>query len=359
MFIKPISFIVILLISSLCLLIVSLPIIASFIGIVGDVNLFVVSLPILLFIFVSLLCCYFVVDYIFGLSLLKLLKNCKRYDKLKEYDFLTSILQQVKEKFNQPNLHIFIKDSSAIAINSFANLHNKVIIINKGLIDNYMLSCKDTKMFVITIRSLIAKETSHLINKDFVISMLVYANKSLIKKITKIYFFLLLLLTKFCYVISGKRQGVINTAIFCKKILFWLSDFFILIVNCIYFLLQTTLFRFIEYRACKQASFAFGGNRMVLALSMLPAQQQAFNGNHNQIAKCMQKLNNIKSDEDVIIVSAINHLANFLIFALTIVVLFKMLYFANIHLIAKQILASNDDVYRKVSVLWKLLKKIY
>ena len=42
---------------------------------------------------------YLFLDFIFGFSVRSSLKKCKKYEKYKEYDFLTPILTQVKEKF--------------------------------------------------------------------------------------------------------------------------------------------------------------------------------------------------------------------------------------------------------------------
>jgi len=363
MFAKPFSFFILLIFTSLNLLVFTCPFLCLGALLVGGFANFLPAiktiLPIFLLVFFSLLNLYFACDYFFGLSLKKVLKKCQNYKKIKDYDFFTTILQQTKEKFNQPNLQLFISNSKVASIHSFASLTQKTIIINKGLIDNYILSCHDAKMFLSTLRSLLAKETSFLANRDFFVLMLVYANKSFIKKITKIYRFLLMIVAKILYFACGKSTKVINIAFFCHNFLLKLSLFFEQTALFVYMFLQHFCLKFSENRCYKQASLAFGGNNMVLALSFLPKTSTIFDNSYYGVAKSMKKLNNIKSSDENIIVSATTHLGNLLILCSVFATFTSLFYWADLNILVYDFLLQHQELYRKLSVLWKLLKKIY
>jgi hypothetical protein len=262
-------------------------------------------------------------------------------------------------EFNQPNLQLFINNSNNVKIYSFASITQKAIIINKGLIDNYILSCQDAKMFLTTLRSLLAKETSFLANRDFFIMILVYANKSIIKKITKIYLFLLVLVAKAFYFLCGKSNKILDITFFCHQILLKISLFFQQTIVFIYSFLQYFCLNSGENRCYKQASLAFGGNNMVLALSFLPKTTQLFSNSYHNIAKSMKKLNNIKSIEEKIIVSATTHLAHLLILFSVITIFIQLFYWAELNILVYNFIIQHQNLYHKLSVLWKLLKKIY
>ena len=73
---------------------------------------------VVIFVICFLMILYLFIDYIFGFSVSSSLKNCVRYEKFKEYDFLTSILVQVKEKFDENSIRLYIKKTNEI--NAFA-----------------------------------------------------------------------------------------------------------------------------------------------------------------------------------------------------------------------------------------------
>ena len=363
MFAKPFSFLIILLFASLNLLIFASPFLllgALLIG--GFANFFSaikIILPIFLLVFFLLLNLYFACDYLFGLSLKKVLKNCQNYKKIKDYDFFTTILQQVAEKFNQPNLQLFINNSKEPNIYSFASITKKVVIINKGLIEKYILSCQDTKMFLTVLRSSLAKEASFLANRDFFVLMLVYANKSFIKKITYIYKFLLVLMAKILYIIFKKSAKILDLAFICHNILLKINLFFQQTVMFTYSILQHFCLKFNEHRCYEQASLAFGGNNMILALSFLPKNSNIFSNSYHNVAKSMKKLNNIKNIDENIIVSATTHLGHLLIFSSVLTVFMQLFYLAGLNILLHDFIIQHHNLYRKLSVLWQLLKKIY
>ncbi len=363
MFAKPFSFLVILIFTSLNLLVFTCPFLLLGGLLIGGLNNFLpaikIILPIFLLVFFLLLNLYFAFDYLFGLSLKKVLKNCHNYKKIKDYDFFTTILQQTCEKFNQPNLQLFISNAKEPNIYSFASITQKVVIINKGLIERYILSCQDAKMFLAVLRSLLAKEASFLANRDFFALILVYANKSFVKKITYIYKFLLILIAKIFYVIFKKSTKVIDIAFACHNVLLKISVFFQQTIMFCYSFLQHFCLKFNENRCYKQASLAFGGNNMVLALSFLPKNSSIFSNSYHSVAKSMKKLNNIKGSDENIIVSATTHLGHLLIFSAVMVVFVQLFYLADLNILLHDFMLQHQNLYRKLSVLWQLLKKIY
>ena len=73
----------------------------------------------------------------------------------------------------------------------------------------------------------------------------------------------------------------------------------------------------------------------------------------------MKKLNNIKNIDENIIVSATTHLGHLLIFSSVLTVFMQLFYLAGLNILLHDFIIQHHNLYRKLSVLWQLLKKIY
>jgi hypothetical protein len=98
---------------------------------------------------------------------------------------------------------------------------------------------------------------------------------------------------------------------------------------------------------------------MVLALSFLPKNSSIFGKSYHNVAKSMKKLNNIKSSDENIIVSATTHLGHLLIFSTVVAFFVQLFYLADLNILLHDFIIQHQNLYRKLSVLWQLLKKIY
>ena len=304
---------------------------------------------------------YLFLDFVFGFSVRASLKKCKKYEKYKEYDFLTPILAQVKEKFGEGSVRLYIKNSNEINAYAVASLGSKTIVITRGLIDHYLVLCPEPKMFLSAIRSIMSHEMSHLINKDFLPSFIILTNQKITNFISKILYFVFFNLARF--VNNLPHGGRFSAFLMVSGYNFFNSIFTIfnsVIVYNIYEFLRKFTSRSIEYRCDKQASKAFGGKNMALALSML-GENGYFTifSTHPKTTARIKKVENIKSSEGIIKPGFIDSFINYfsILFLMMLALIFAKM--ANIDILIREIIRNHENLHRKLSLLWNLLMKIY
>ena len=304
---------------------------------------------------------YLFLDFIFGFSVRSSLKKCKKYEKYKEYDFLTPVLAQIKEKFGESSVHLYIKNSSEINAYAVASLGSRAIVVTRGLIDHYLVLCPEPKMFLSAIRSVMSHEMSHLINKDFLPSFIILTNQKITNFISYLLRFVFIgianLVSVFHY--GGKSSAFLMASGYN----FFNSIFTIFnstIVYNIYEFLRRFISRSIEYRCDMQASKAFGGKNMALALSML-GENGYFTifSTHPKTTSRIKKIENIKSSEGLIKPTIIDSMINYfsILFLMMLTLIFAKM--ANIDILIREIIRNHENLHRKLSLLWNLLMKIY
>jgi Zn-dependent protease with chaperone function len=314
-----------------------------------------------IFLISFLMLIYLFLDFIFGFSVRYSLKKCKKYEKYKEYDFLTPIFSQVKEKFGENSVHLYIKNSSEINAYAVASLGSKAVVITRGMIDHYLVLCPEPKMFLSAIRSIISHEMSHLINKDFLPSFITMTNQKVTNFVSRVlrfvFFGIANLVSIFPY--GGRSSAFLMSAgyNFFNSVFTFFNSF---IVYNIYDFLSKFTSRSIEYRCDMQASKAFGGKNMSFALSMLGVNGYfTIFSTHPKTISRIKKIENIKISEGIIkpalIDSIINHFS--LLFLAFITLIFAKI--ANIDILVREIIRNHETLHRKLSILWNLLMKIY
>ena len=316
---------------------------------------------IVIFLISFLMLIYLFLDFIFGFSVRYSLKKCKKYEKYKEYDFLTPIFSQVKEKFGENSVHLYIKNTNEINAYAVASLGSRAVVITRGMIDHYLVLCPEPKMFLSAIRSIISHEMSHLINKDFLPSFITMTNQKVTNFISSVLHLIFLgianLVSFFPY--GGRSSAFLMSAgyNFFNTVFTFFNSF---VVYNIYEFLSKVASRSIEYRCDMQASKAFGGKNMSFALSML-GENGYFTifSTHPRTISRIKKIENIKSSEGIIkpalIDSIMNHFS--LLFLVFITLIFAKI--ANIDILVREIIRNHEALHRKLSILWNLLMKIY
>ena len=304
---------------------------------------------------------YLFLDFIFGFSVRASLKKCKKYEKYKEYDFLTPIFSQVKEKFGENSVHLYIKNSNEINAYAVASLGSRAIVISRGLIDHYLVLCPEPKMFLSAVRSIISHEMSHLINKDFLPSFIVMTNQKVTNFVSRI---LRLVFVGLANLVSFFPYGGRSSAFLMSVGYNFFNTFFTIfnsvVVYNIYEFLRKFTSRSIEYRCDKQASKAFGGKNMSFALSML-GEDGYFTifSTHPKTTSRIKKIENIKSSEGVVKPTIIDSIINYfsLLFLAIITLVFAKM--ANVDILVRELIRNHEMLHRKLSILWNLLMKIY
>lgn len=312
MFSKPLNFALVYIVTVFNVMILASPVIAAAMPFISFKNN-IISIDysiyakikfaffILAFVVSFLMLLYLFFDFLFGFSLRASLKNCVRYEKIKDYDFLTDLFDQVKNKFGQKSVKLYIKDSDEINAFAVSSMGSRAVVLTKGLINHYLVECDDPKMFLYALRSVLSHEMSHLINKDFLPTFLIITNQkitNLTSSILHSIFSIFLKIVRFLPLESGASSRIMsNTYIVINYVVTFFNRF---VVYNVYNFLRRFISRSIEYRCDRQAAKAFGGQNMALALSLMgEGGYFTLFSTHPSTTRRIKKVENVKIQDSV------------------------------------------------------------
>jgi Zn-dependent protease with chaperone function len=323
-FSKPISLVLVYILTIFNFLILTLPFLAAifpFIQIEGNNIIFAkhlvfnpkIAMLTLIFMICFLMLCYLFLDFIFGFSIRVSLKDCQLYDKSGNYGFLSGIFEEVKNKFSCRSAKLYVKNSDELNAFAVGGMGKKVIVLTSGLIEHYASHTENDQQFLSAIRSILGHEMSHLVNKDYLPGLLIIINQRVTYFISSVLMTLFKITIQFAtyFRVHNKRAAMIMLTLY--NIFDWL-------LNCInrYFIgslygfLRNFLGRAIEYRADRQSAKAFGGINMAFALSLLGKSGYfTLFSTHPATARRMRKVEVVEEKNAVIRPSLINRLSNF------------------------------------------------
>lgn len=308
-----------------------------------------------------LMMAYFTLDFLFGFSARSALKGCTKYEKVKDYDFLTDLFNQVKSKFGEKNVRLYIKNSDEINAYAVSSLGTKSIVLTKGLINHYLALAPDPKMFLYSLRSVIGHEMSHLINKDFLPAFFIITNQKITNFVSNLFYSSLLFCTRAMRVVPYVGNYSSRILVVTNNLINLLvTAFNRLVVYTIYEFLRRFVMRFIEYRCDRQSAKAFGGQNMAMALSML-SENGYFTlfSTHPRTKSRMNRVKNIKISDSVIRAGFMDEISNY--FALLFLPI-VCLYFAkqaHVDSMLREYIRNHETINRKVSTLWNLINKFF
>jgi Zn-dependent protease with chaperone function len=305
--------------------------------------------------------CYLVLDFIFGFSFRSSLKNCKPFQKIKDYEFLSEVFNQVKDKFSEQGVKLYIKDSSEINAFALSSFGRRAIILTHGLIDHYLYESPDPKKFLYSIRSIMGHEMSHLINKDFLPTFLVITNQKITNLISKILFMTINLLVNLVNLMPFGPRRTVGLAVRIYGFMnFIITAFNRFVVYNIYKFLKQFISRRIEYRCDYQSAKAFGGANMSRALSMLGDDGYfTLFSSHPRTKKRMKKVENIEMSERTIRPNFFDSLSNY--FSILFLMFFCLFFAkqAKIDIIMRNYIENHEVIYAKLTTLWHLISKFF
>jgi Zn-dependent protease with chaperone function len=372
MFAKPLNLMLVYVITIFNLVILCSPLIAVVIPFISiDNNLITIEDTIFqklkfAFLFVCflvsfLMLIYLVIDFIFGFSVRSSLKGCVRFEKIKDYDFLTDLFDQTKNKFGEKGVKLYIKNSDEINAYAISCLSKKAIVLTRGLIHHYLEECEDPKAFLYALRSIIGHEMSHLVNKDFLPTFLIITNQ----KVTNIISAFLHILFNFGIRIFSRLPvgGILAARTMRDSYMilnFVLTAFNRFVVYNIYELLRRFISRSIEYRCDMQSAKAFGGKNMAFALSML-GESGYFTlfSTHPRTKSRMARVEEVRISDTIVKPRFFDSLANYFSLMFLVVI---CLYFAKqayVDVFVRLYLRDHETINRKLAVLWHLISQFF
>lgn len=313
----------------------------------------------LFFIVSFLMLFYLFIDFLFGFSVRSSLKKCKRFEKIKDYDFLSDIFEQIKTKFGDKNVHLYIKDSDEINAFAVSSFNKRAIVLTHGLIKHYLVECSDPKKFLSAIRSIMGHEMSHLINKDFLPAFLIITNQKVTNLVSSILTKFFRLLSRIIFFIPGGRSCAVLMTNLYSFTRFVLMSFNRFVVYNVYEFLRRFIGRSLEFRCDRQSAQAFGGHNMALALSMLGKSGYfTLFSTHPGTLKRIEKVKDVRAKESVIGPRFADSIANYISIIFLMVISLFFAKESGVDLMLRNFLQNHELLYRKLSVLWNLLRNI-
>jgi len=370
MFAKPINLILVYVITVFNIVVLASPFMVALLPILNfghrpwDIDAGILSqmklaLCFLFFLVSFLMLFYLFLDFLFGFSVRTSLKNCSRFEKIKDYDFLSDIFDQVKTRFGQKHVHLYIKNSDEINAFAVSSFNKRAIVLTQGLIKHYLVECQDPKRFLNAIRSIMGHEMSHLINKDFLPAFLIMTNQKITNFVSRILSFFFVILSRIVFLIPGGRScGFLMNDIY-GILRFILTAFNRFIVYNIYEFLRRFVSRAIEFRCDRQSAYAFGGHNMALALSMLGSNGYfTLFSTHPRTARRIKKVQELKMVESTIDAGFVDSIANYFSIMFLMIICLYFAKQASIDLMVRACLKDHEVLHRKLYILFGLVKNI-
>jgi Zn-dependent protease with chaperone function len=369
---KPFNFALVYIVTTINMVVLALPIVllaAPFMSFEGNVVTmdygiymkmkFVLS--ILAFTVSFLMLLYLFLDFIFGFSLRASMKQCTRYEKIKDYDFLTDLFDQVKNKFGQKNVKLYIKDSAEINAFAVSSMRGRAIVLTKGLINHYLVQCDDPKMFLYALRSVIGHEMSHLVNKDFLPTFLIITNQKITNLTSTILHVIFAFASRAIRMIPMGSWSFSRLILDCYSILnFILTSFNRFVVYNVYDFLRRFVSRSVEYRCDRQSAKAFGGKNMALALSMMGKSGYfTLFSTHPATNKRIKRVKGIKIQDSVVHPGFSDILSNYFSLMMLVVICLYFAKQAHVDYMVREYVKNHEAINSKVSYLWQLISKFF
>ena len=322
MLVKPVSIILVYLLTIINLSILTIPFIFLFtpLFLIDQQNFITVATDFMIFctFCISLLMVlYLAFDLILGFSIRTYTKGCKKPKKhVKKMPFMERIdndFLELKKKFKAPRIKLLISNSDEVNAFAVGSLRTQNVVLTMGILSHYMENCEDEDEFHACVNAILGHEISHLINQDYLPALLLIANDKAVRIVSKLIKFIFNFFIKFCILIPfvGSLMYSLLTLVY-KLTNFILNFFFKYIIYPIYNFLKLHLSRKIEYRCDKQSAFACGSLEMALALSMLvESVYVTIFSSHPKTKNRVNYVKKIKKIDKKISISFINKLTNF------------------------------------------------
>lgn len=295
-------------------------------------------------------------DYLFGFSSKHFLKNTKDYTKLKNYDVLTGIFEDIKLQFNKPNVKLLISSSDEENAFAIGNMGKQYIVITKGLLTMYLMELKNREYFLTSVKCIMGHEMSHLINKDYLPALLLQINEDATRFVSKIIFMFFNIVINILQYIPfvGRIAASLITAIY-NGLDFVISFFYKYIILSIYKFIQLKINREREYRCDLQSAQATGGKFMGQALAALGENgYMTIFSSHPKTADRVKYVQNVERISTVIKPEKGNSIVNFL--SIMFILILPLLIYRYMDL--KGLVENYNDVvsHIKMSLLFLKIK---
>lgn len=337
MFYKLLSFILIYILSIinfaiilLPLLFIIVPIFLMKIDIIETDSVIAIVLSIL-FLVSCVMNIMIIFDFIFGISSRKFLKDTENYDKLQDYLFLAYPFQEIKAKFNRHDVKLLISNSSEINAFAVGNMKKQYIVLTKGLITKYVMKLGPSEKMIVSLKCIMGHEMSHLINKDYLPTLLLEINEYSTKFISNILYKFFQIFINIFKIIPFFGDLITYLVLTFYKICNYLLMFFYNhVILPLYKIIYLKISRNKEFRCDMQSALANGGINVSVALSVLDdGDYFTLFSSHPKVKTRLKRIQNVKQDDKTIKPIIANSFINF--FAIVFIIFLPLILFYSIN----------------------------
>jgi Zn-dependent protease with chaperone function len=357
---KLLNFIAIYLLSIVNFAILLIPLLFIFIPIIlSGISIedrSVISIVLLIFFLVNLIVLLSAfLDLLFGFTTKSYIRGTIPYLKLKNYDIMTPIFEEIKGQFNRQDVQLVISDSqenNAFAVGSFKRHY---IVLTKGIVTTYLMEHRgNTKLFLANIKCIMGHEMSHLVNRDYLPALLIRLNELATNFLSRIVIGILnmfLGLLQYIPFVGGIFARIV-LALY-RVIDFIVSFFHKNIILSIYKFFQLKVSRVNEYRCDRQSSIANGGAMMAATLGILgDGGYTTIFSTHPRTKDRMKYVRDIKQNNYIIHPDKKNNIANYI--AIIFIVAFPFIIWNFIDI--KGLNRNYNDIVINIVTRFRMIK---
>lgn len=224
----------------------------------------------MVFVIVSLMLLYLLFDIVFGITVRSLTKGSKRHEKLDDHEFLKTIFSEIRARFGNPNVELYVSPSMQPNAYAIGSMRRKAIVITESLMLRFASKAKTREDFYRAVGGTLAHEMSHLVNMDYLPTFLLLANEKSTTALSKIVYLFIKVFINVASVIPVVGGLFANVFINIYNILNSLILFFHkhIIMNVFEFI-KRWVSRGIEYRCDRQSAQAVGKDGIEKCLEFL------------------------------------------------------------------------------------------
>jgi len=279
---------------------------------------------------------YIILDTIFGFTMRAMRKGCIPIEKasvLQGHEDMMEAFEWLKNKFQIKNVKLYIDQNfnvaNAYAIGSFSE---STVTMTMGVVNQMHQNANSYEEFIDSVRAILGHEMSHLANKDFMPGLLTAASDRANYRISKIIRFLFMVIARIFRIIPWIGWTISQMIVTLYNITnFALMAFYRFIFMPIYKFLINFFGRSIEFRCDRESAYAYGGQKMASALSMLGGRGYfSIFSTHPTTASRIRSVRDVVPEIGKIRPSFFNRLANLLSILLVVSTFVCSTYLTNI-----------------------------
>jgi Zn-dependent protease with chaperone function len=272
------------------------------------------SLLVIQFFLSSFMSLYIILDYIFGITVMKYRKKCINVSRSDKFGYIGDIFKKAESKFDSRSIDFYIQASENINAFAVGSMRKNVIILTTGIINFIKEKTEDKKQQDNALAGIIGHEISHIINMDFLPGMVMHVNEistRFVFRCLDLLFHSSIFLFSFIPILGRIAKLLIKGA---HKLTEYICDKLIDVTDALYEFFRRWISRKIEYRSDMDSAQAMGGLNIYTALTFLDNGDSSVLDNifstHPRIKSRIVRVAKVRESNEIVTSGAISDLTN-------------------------------------------------